>query len=71
MYSGSAKFLRSSSSVADDVAVRAAGAEGRRARDDLLDADDVELGLARLADDVQLGGEPAVAQLGGDLLGLP
>jgi hypothetical protein len=51
------------------IAVRAAGAEGRRARHNLLDGQHVQLGLADLLDDVQLGGEPAVAQLGRDLLG--
>ncbi len=48
--------------------MRAAGAEGRRARDYLL-VEQLELGFAGLAENVQLGAEPAVAQLCGQFFG--
>src|SRR6185437_15882075 len=50
------------------VAMRAAGAEGRRARNDLL-VEYLKLGLAGLADAIQLGGEPAIAQFRWDFFG--
>src|SRR4051812_45572387 len=48
--------------------MRAAGAEGRRAGDDVLRrlAEDLELRLADLADQIQFGAQLAIAEMRGD-----